>query len=125
MEKQNWARYAGTEIVSKGWWPKIYRKGLLWVRGNGSIQLADDGIVFKRYGVSQPIVIPYNSIKEIKFGRWHARGWQIWQIIKIIWQKNGQLLSTGFGISRNKEKTKRFADEIKKRTAQSAVHLHD
>lgn len=118
MIGQSWARYAGTEIHRKGkgiGLARVYIKDKFWIRGNGKIELRDDGINFKRYGVRQPIFIPYDKIKDVAFGRWHARGWQMWTVIKIIWQKDEDLLSTGFVVSRHKKKTEKFASKIKER----------
>ena len=113
MPIQKSARYAGTQMADK--WYKIYKKDLFWVRGNGKIWLGDDRIHFLRIGLKKEILIPCKSIKDIKFGYWHCRGWQIWLTIKVIWEREGQLLSTGFVVSRHKEATKEFANLIRKK----------
>ena len=116
MFKKQKARYAGT-IIYDGrdrYWSKPYRKEKMWIRGNGEIWLDKNGIHFHRFGIEQEIFIPFNKIKDLQFGYWHARGWQMWLTIKVIYEHDGKMLSGGFVVSRKKEKTHVCTNMIRK-----------
>lgn len=96
--------YLGTEIAEK-WW-KRFRKDKFFARGNGEFWTEDLGLYFLRYLTKEPLFIPYASILEIKSGKWHAGKWMGGaEVVKIIWDKDGQRLSSGFLVARGKEET--------------------
>ena len=104
--------YLGTEI-DETWWRR-YRKEKFFARGNGEYWLDDDVLCFRRYLTKNPLKIWLKDIVDIKFGRWHAGRWCGRQeVVKIIWKKDGLLLSSGFVISKNKEDNLRFAARLK------------
>jgi hypothetical protein len=93
-------KYYGTEINEK-WW-KRYLKDKMFVRGNGTFSYSQDSITFLRKLVKTPIEINFNNIMGFKTGKWHSGQWGAGRkIIKIIWKKNNQLLSSGFSVSMN------------------------
>ena len=87
--------YYGTEIDEK-WW-KRYKKPTYFMRGNGEYWLDEKGIYFKRFMTQKPLMIPFDKIRELKSGWFHAGKVGIGKIAtKIIWDNNGVLLSSGF-----------------------------
>ena len=94
--------YLGTEIDEK-WW-KRYRKNKMFARGNGEYWFDENGLYFRRYLTKAPIFIAYSAMQEIKLGKWHAGQWGMSiPVIKIVWDKDGQRLCSGFILSKNKE----------------------
>jgi len=71
--------------------------------------------IFLRYLTKKPIFIPFNAIIEIKLGQWHAGRWAYGNfILKIIWNKDGLILSSGFIVSNKREdaiKMKKILEE--------------
>lgn len=110
MEKQK-GLYLGTEINEK-WW-KRYTKDKFLSRGNGEFWRDENGFYFLRYLAKDPIFIPLISISEIKTGKWHSGRWALGNLIlKIIWQKDGLKLSSGFIVSKNKNETLKLKQEL-------------
>ena len=106
--------YLGTEI-DETWW-KRYRKDGFFARGNGEYWFEDDGMHFRRYLTKKPIIIPYNSIQELRLGKWHAGQWRMGKaIVKIMWVKDGLRLSSGFVFSRSLEETLHLKEEVEDR----------
>jgi hypothetical protein len=114
MQKQK-GHYLGTEINEK--WYRRYTKDGLLARGNGEYWLDEQGFYFLRYLTKEPIFIPFDKIIEIKIGKWHSGRWAYGiPILKIIWQKDSQKLSSGFIVSKHKEdilELKKTLDEKK------------
>ena len=95
-------QYLGTEIDEK-WW-KRYRKDKLFVRGNGEYWFDDTGFCFHRYMTNHQIKIPFAKIIELKIGKSHAGRWLLGsRVLKLIWEKNGMKLRSGFIVSRNQQ----------------------
>lgn len=87
--------YYGTEIDEK-WW-KRYKKPSYFMKGNGEYWLEENGIYFRRFMTQAPLMIPFDRIKDLKSGWFHAGKVGIGKIAtKIIWENNGLLLSSGF-----------------------------
>jgi len=82
MDKKK-GHYIGTEINEK-WWSR-YRGEGFFARGNGEYWFDEDFFYFRRYLTKEPIKIPFNRIKEIKTGNWHAGRWCVGiRVIKIV-----------------------------------------
>ena len=93
-------KYFGTEINEK-WWRR-YTKDRLLARGNGIFSYNQDQIRFLRTLTKIPIEIRFKEIIGFKTGKWHSGQWGAGRkIIKVIWKKNDQLLSSGFSIAIN------------------------
>jgi hypothetical protein len=91
-------KYFGTEIDEK-WW-KRYTKNKLLARGNGIFSYNDDAIKFLRKLTKTPIEITFEDIVAVKTGKWHSGQWGAGQkIIKVLWKKDGRMLSSGFSIA--------------------------
>ncbi len=113
MDKKD-GYYFGTEINEK-WW-KRYKKDNFFARGNGEYWFEDNGLYFLKYLTKDPMFVPFESIVEIKTGKWHSGNWGANNtIIKIIWDNNGEILSSGFIFSKNKaeiEDIKNFLERM-------------
>jgi len=91
-------KYFGTEIDPK-WW-KRYRKNKMFARGNGTFSYDKQSIFFLRLLTRTPLAIEFEKILEFKIGKWHAGQWGAGKpILKILWKKDNQLLSSGFSLS--------------------------
>jgi hypothetical protein len=101
MEKKK-GLYLGTEINEK--WFRRYTRDNLFTRGNGEYWLDEQGLYFLRYLTSAPVVFLFNMIKEVKIGSWHCGKWCLGgSIVKIVWEKDGLRLSSGFLVPGAKE----------------------
>ena len=107
--------YFGTEI-NEIWW-KRYMKDNLFARGTGEYWYHDHALSFRRYLTNTPIVLRYESVIGFKTGRWHAGRWGGGhQIIKIIWQKQGVRLSSGFLLSKHRDVTEYILGQLRQYT---------
>lgn len=98
MTKQISGKYFGTEIHEK-WWRR-YMKNKMLARGNGTFSYDDQHISFLRLLTQKPITIEFSKIIEFKIGKWHAGQWGKGKpILKVLWENENQLLSSGFSIS--------------------------
>ncbi len=92
--------YLGTEIGGI-WWKRYLKDGMM-ARGNGEYWYDDSGFFFLRYLTSNPLFIPFKEMVRLEVGKWHAGRWCAGRpILKIVWQKDGQRLSSGFLIHRD------------------------
>ena len=106
--------YLGTEIDEK-WW-KRYRKDKFFARGNGEYWFDDIGFYFRRYLTKHPIEVPFAKIIEVKIGKSHAGRWLLGpRALKLIWEKDGMRLSSGFIVSRNQQDTEAVMADLKHR----------
>jgi len=79
--------YYGTEIDEK-WW-KRYKKPTFFMRGNGEYWIDEKGLNFRRFMTQEPLFIPYNLIKVLKSGWFHAGKAGLGKkATKIIWEND-------------------------------------
>jgi hypothetical protein len=109
--------YLGTEIDAK-WW-KRYRRGGFFARGNGEYWFSESAFCFLRYLTRKPLDIPFAAVREVRIGRFHAGRWQPGSggIVKVLWQREGLMLSSGFVVSREREMSVAVAAGIRQRSA--------
>lgn len=94
--------YFGTEINEK-WW-KRYSNNKMLARGKGNFWYDNTSFSFLRLLTKDAISILFEDIVEFKIGKWHAGQWGAGKpILKIVWLRNNQRLSSGFMID-NDEK---------------------
>jgi hypothetical protein len=94
----------GTEIEKK-WW-KRYKGDKFFARGNGQYWFDNIAFYFHRYLTKHPIAIPLEKIMKLEIGKSHAGRWLFKQrVLKIIWEKDGMMLSSGFVVARNEQET--------------------
>lgn len=104
-------KYFGTEIDEK-WW-KRYTKEKMLARGNGTFSYDGNSISFLRLLTRVPIKIRFADIQGFKTGKWHSGQWGGGRrIIKVLWKKNGQLLSSGFAIAKENAGTDETIAEL-------------
>jgi hypothetical protein len=114
MERKK-GHYLGTEIDEK-WW-KRYRRDKFFARGNGEYWLDEEGLCFRRYLTKRLICVPFERIEQIKLGKWHAGRWcGGLLVLKILWRKDGQSLSSGFVVSKSRIDTETLKAELEKRS---------
>ena len=105
--------YLGTEIDEK-WW-KRYKKDKLFARGNGEYWFDGTALYFRRYLTKHPIVIPFAKIIEMKIGKSHAGRWLLGsRVLKLVWEKDGMKLSSGFIVARNQQETEAVMADLKR-----------
>jgi hypothetical protein len=115
VEKKR-GHYLGTEIESK-WWRRYMRDGFL-ARGNGEYWYDGEAFYFRRYLTRDPIVIPFSHVRAVQLRRWHAGRWPLGApIVKLIWEKDGLSLSSGFVLSRDKSQTRQVVEDLGQKIA--------
>jgi len=108
--------YIGTEIDEK-WWRR-YKENGFFMRGNGEGELTENGLSFRRYLTKEPLIIPYQNITAITFGKWHAGKWLAGKpVLKLHWRANEdtQNLCTGFYFTLPEDQLQRLAETIKEK----------
>jgi len=104
--------YIGTEINGK-WW-KRYTKDMFFARGNGEYWIDDESLHFHRYLSNEPISLPLKTVRDVSVGKWHSGRWAFGKsIIKISWEKDDQLLCSGFLVSNDPTLTDAFVTELR------------
>ena len=99
--------YLGTEINEKCW--KRYTKDKLFMRGNGTYWYDTKGFYFHRYLTRDPIFIPFHAITDITLGTWHSGRWAYGNyIMKLVWEKDNVVLSSGFVVAKNRDETNKL-----------------
>lgn len=125
VTNKNRGAYLGTEINEK-WWTR-YRKDKFFARGSGYYWYDNKGLYFLRFLTKEPIFIPFNSVIEIKLGKWHAGKWALGSFfVKVIWKKDDLKLSSGFAvsglpISENKRKAVMLKEDLEKKVKSSGI----
>lgn len=89
-------QYLGTQLVNK-WWRR-YTQGEFVTRGAGEYWITDGCLFFQNYASHQPIILPLNKLAEIKVCPCQRRMGGI-PILKLVWEKDGRWLSSGFVLS--------------------------
>ncbi len=111
MNEEIAGKYFGTEINGK-WWRR-YTKDRLLARGNGTFSFNKHSILFLRLLTKNPIDIKFEEIVDIKIGKWHAGQWGAGQqIVKVIWEKKGQILSSGFSFSKEPDEVQTIVSKL-------------
>ena len=106
--------YLGTEMDGK-WW-KRYKDNGFFARGNGTYRLGDSAFIFQKYPNANPILIPYEKITNLQIGTWHAGRWGAGRpILKILWQKDGQTLSSGFLLAKDRSDVENLIEVLAER----------
>jgi hypothetical protein len=105
--------YLGTEIENK-WW-KRYKRDKFFARGNGEYWFDNVAFYFHRYLTKHPLEIPLEKIMKLDIGKSHAGRWLFKQrVLKIIWEKDGMILSSGFIVARNQQETEIVMADLKR-----------
>jgi hypothetical protein len=112
--------YLGTERAGK-WWRRFLKKGF-FARGNGRYWHDQRAFYFQRHLTKTPLTIPFERMVDIKVGTWHSGRW-IWgyPIIKIVWEDEGEPLSSGFSISKSSDETNDLVNVLIERMNKGGV----
>ena len=104
--------YLGTEIDGK--WHKRYREDGLFARGLGEYWIEGDLLWFRRHLTRTPFSIPLRRVRAVELGKWHAGKWVGGErAIKLVWEKDGKQLSSGFVFTRTGPEAQERAGEIR------------
>ena len=104
--------YLGTEIDGK-WWRRYSGDGLL-ARGIGEFWIDDSALFFRRFLTKVPIVISFGNVLDVKVGNWFSGRWAGGApIVKIVWKKADNHLSSGFVFSCDLRETEALVQEIR------------
>jgi hypothetical protein len=119
MEKRK-GHYLGTEIEGK-WWYR-YTKTPFFARGNGEYWYDNQSFCFQRFLTQKTLVIPFRHIRKVQIGRWHCGRW-MWgiPIVKLIWENNGILLSSGFILSIKASEFRQYFDDLRRYISRSEL----
>ena len=105
------ADYAGTEIDEK--WYKRYTKDSSFGRGMSDFWYDDNYFYIQRHLSDTPVKIPLRLVKAVKTGKWHSGKFSpLAPFIKIVWEKDGTVLSSGILVADNKFKVELVKSEI-------------
>ena len=104
--------YMGTEIDEK-WW-KRYRKDGFFARGRGTCWYDEKAFYFLKLLAKEPMRISLDQIIDLRIAKWHAGQWGGGNpVLKIIWKRDGLLLSSGFLLSKKREDIEKMIEKIK------------
>jgi len=113
VEKRR-GHYFGTEVDEK-WWRR-YTKDGFFARGMGEYWFDASALFFRRYLTDAPVVVPFGDVLDVKVGKWHSGRWAGGApVVKIVWKKENDRLSSGFMLSSDARETERLVQEIRSR----------
>lgn len=109
--------YFGTVRDGK-WWRRYYARGF-FARGNGELELNDEGIKFTRTLTRNPLTIRWDEAHHAALGQAHAgRSGLGRPILKIDFERAGATgLSAGFFLSADWDEMERFVGFLNRRIA--------
>jgi hypothetical protein len=88
--------YVGTLRMEQPW----YRRGVTQAgfpgKGAGEYWYDYKGFYFVRDNTGRGLVIPSESIIEVKLGFWHGTTFSRGKVLKVIWRSGRERLSSGF-----------------------------
>jgi hypothetical protein len=110
MNKQP-GHYLGTE-ADGNWWRRYTQQGF-FARGNGNYWFDESALCFHRYLTTTPLCIPYETIKGIDTGTWHAGRWNLGRpIVKVLWEAENRKLCSGFVVSNRHDGVEAFISAL-------------
>jgi len=90
--------YAGTLRMEQPWYQRSARHGGFPEKGPGEYWYDYKGFYFVGEKSNRGLVIPAESVVEVKLAFWHAFFFSSKRILKIVWRSGGERLSSGFVI---------------------------
>jgi hypothetical protein len=91
--------YLGTEV--DGVWHRRYRENGWLARGLGVYWIEGELFRFRRYLTRAPLSIPLRRVQAVELAAWHAGRWVAGKrAIKLVWDRDGTILSSGFVFTR-------------------------
>jgi hypothetical protein len=91
--------YLGTLALAKPWYARTINNPAYPDKGPGEYWYDYKGFYFVRQGSGRGIVIPSESILSVSIGYRHGFSFSRLRILKIVWQKGREKLSSGFAVT--------------------------
>jgi hypothetical protein len=88
--------YVGTLRLDSPWYSRGVRFGGFPEKGPGEYWYDYKGFYFVRDTTGTGLVIPAESLLEVRLGLWHGIVISRTKILKLLWRKGGEKLSSGF-----------------------------
>ena len=88
--------YVGTLRLGRPWYSRGVKIGGFPDKGPGEYWYDYKGFYFVRDGTGAGLVIPAESLIEVRLGLWHGIVFSRTQILKLLWRNGGEKLSSGF-----------------------------
>ena len=88
--------YAGTLRIEKPWYLRAVKNAGFPHKGPGEYWYDYKGFYFVRERSGAGLLIPAESLVEVKLGYWHGTSFSRSKILKLVWKKGGEKLSSGF-----------------------------
>ena len=104
-------QYLGTRVEHK-WWRR-YSKGGFFTRGIGEYWIKDGSLFFQHRARQKPIRLPLHNLAEIKICP--CKGGM--PVIKLVWEKDGKWLSSGFVFSGIMEQNGNLLENLRTQAA--------
>lgn len=115
IEKKR-GQYLGTRIEHK-WWRRYAGEGFL-TRGKGEYWIREGSLFFQHHARQKPITLPLCNLIEIKVCPCRDRAGGL-PIVKLIWQKDGNWLSSGFVLSDIMDETSHLLTSLRTKGVKS------
>ncbi|OPY69615.1 MAG: hypothetical protein A4E57_01101 [Syntrophorhabdaceae bacterium PtaU1.Bin034] len=88
--------YAGTLKIDRPWYDRSIKQTGFPEKGPGEYWYDYKGFYFVREKTGRGLIIPSESIIEVKIGYWHGTTISRKKILKIVWKSGSKRLSSGF-----------------------------
>jgi hypothetical protein len=99
------AFYMGTLQMRKPWYARTKGGGAFPDKGPGEYWYDYKGFYFIREKSGAGLLIPADSLIEVKVGHWIGPSFSRTSILKLLWKSGGEKLCSGFAI-KNAEQVK-------------------
>jgi hypothetical protein len=90
--------YVGTLHLEKPWYARAVKHGGFPDKGPGEYWYDYKGFYFVREKSGTGLLIPADSLVEVSLGHCHGIAFSRAAILKLLWKKGGERLSSGFVI---------------------------
>ena len=92
------SHYFGTEVGGR--WSKRFRAPGFFARGNGTYRFEEGELRYHLALTKDLTVIPLEQVTDVTTGTRHAGKWLAGKpIVKVMRERDGQQLSSGFGFA--------------------------
>jgi len=98
LSMRNPGFYVGTLRLEKPWYMRAVKRGAFPDRGPGEYWYDYKGFYFVREKSGIGLLIPADSLVEVSIGLWHGIAFSRTRILKLLWKRGGEKLSSGFVI---------------------------
>jgi len=102
--------YLGTTVDGG----RFYAPGY-WARGNGSVSLTEEALIFKRIGVAKPIVVPRAQVVSIQRRKKFAGRHLFKPVVSVvIWKMKDGNFESGFVFGKDEETRTKWEGQLKR-----------